>query len=158
MLPKSNVNLSQPQLNSTSTQFQINFNSNSFQSQPQINLSVNINLNSIWLWHKSNPILCWIINSQLSSYIYMLLVILVRWQVANYWKMIDFLYTNFIFKCLLVLFGENIFHSSNHFTFTICLSGAKINWQCGWSNIKDWTKLVLYPTWDRVWKSGWSNT
>ena len=59
LLPKLNVNLSQPQLNSTSTQFQINFNSNSFQSQPQINLSVNINLNSIWLWHKSNPILCW---------------------------------------------------------------------------------------------------
>ena len=147
-------------LDSISNKLQLKLISISASNQPQRQYQpqLNLNLNSIWLWHKSNPILCWIINSQLSSYIYMLLVILVRWQVANYWKMIDFLYTNFIFKCLLVLFGENIFHSSNHFTFKICWSGAKINWQCGWSNIKDWTKLVLYPTWDRVWKSGWSNT
>ena len=43
-LPLFNVNLSQPQLNSTSTQFQLNFNSTS--SQPYFNLSLNINLNS----------------------------------------------------------------------------------------------------------------
>ena len=45
-LPLFNVNLYQPQLNSTSTQFQLNFDSTSFQPQPQINLSLNINLNS----------------------------------------------------------------------------------------------------------------
>ena len=45
-LPLFNVNLSQPQLNSTSTQFQLNFDSTSLQPQPQINLSLNINLNS----------------------------------------------------------------------------------------------------------------
>ena len=63
-----NVNLSQPQLNSTSTQFQLNFNSTL--SKPHFNLglkstlapistttNLNLNLNSIWLWHKSNPIL-----------------------------------------------------------------------------------------------------
>ena len=45
-LPLFNVNLFQPQLNSTSTQDQLNFDSISFQPQVQINLSLNINLNS----------------------------------------------------------------------------------------------------------------
>ena len=44
LLPLFNVNLSQPQLNSTSTQFQLNFDSTS--CQPHFNLSLNINLNS----------------------------------------------------------------------------------------------------------------
>ena len=44
-LPVFNVNLSEPQLNSTSTQCQLNFDSTSLQPQPQINLSLNINLN-----------------------------------------------------------------------------------------------------------------
>ena len=44
---------------STSTKFQLNlnFNHNSLQFQAQINPSLNLNLNSIWLWHKSSPIL-----------------------------------------------------------------------------------------------------
>ena len=44
LLPLFNVNLSQPQLNSTS-----------YQPQPQY--QPQLKLNSIWLWHKSNPIL-----------------------------------------------------------------------------------------------------
>ena len=69
-LPLFNVNLSQLQLNSTSTHFQLNFHSISSQpyfnlrfkstsasNQPQPQLNLNHNLNSIWLWHKSNPIL-----------------------------------------------------------------------------------------------------
>ena len=56
-LPLFNVNISQPQLNSTSTPFQLNFHSNSSQPQPQYQpqLNLNLNLNSIWLRHKSNP-------------------------------------------------------------------------------------------------------
>ena len=46
LLSLFNVNLYQPQLNSTSTQFQRNFNSTSSHPQPQINLSININLKS----------------------------------------------------------------------------------------------------------------
>ena len=46
----------QPKLN-------LNLQSNPGSSQPQLNFSLNIslnhNLNSIWLWHKSNPILFW---------------------------------------------------------------------------------------------------
>ena len=70
----------QPQhnLNSTSTQPQLNLNlistSNQSQPQPQLNpnpnstltskqnqvrVNLNHNLNSIWLWHKSNPVLFW---------------------------------------------------------------------------------------------------
>ena len=56
-LPLFNVNLSQLQLNSTSTQFQLNFNSTSSQAHFNLSLNINLNLNSIWLWHKSNPIL-----------------------------------------------------------------------------------------------------
>ena len=71
-LPLFNVNLSQPQLNSTLTQFQLNFDSSqplfnlilksasaSNQPQPQYQPQFNLNLylNSIWMWHKSNPIL-----------------------------------------------------------------------------------------------------
>jgi len=46
-LPLFNVNLSQPQLNSTSTLFQLNFDSTSLEPQSEINLSLNINFNSI---------------------------------------------------------------------------------------------------------------
>ena len=35
----------------------LNLISTSLQPQPQFNLNLNLNLNSIWLWHKSNPIL-----------------------------------------------------------------------------------------------------
>ena len=49
----------------TSTQLHLNLTSTSASNQPQppinlnlnINLNFNHNLNSIWLWHKSNPIL-----------------------------------------------------------------------------------------------------
>ena len=47
LLPLYNVNLSQPQLNSTSTLFQLNFDSTSLEPQSEINLSLNINFNSI---------------------------------------------------------------------------------------------------------------
>ena len=64
----------QPQLNSssiqlnhnlTSTKFQLNLNLNlnlpliQPQAQIKLSLNLNLNLNSIWLWHKSNPILFW---------------------------------------------------------------------------------------------------
>ena len=56
-LPLFNVNLSQLQLNSISTKLPLNLISTSDSNQPQPQLNLNHNLNSIWLWHKSNPIL-----------------------------------------------------------------------------------------------------
>ena len=52
--PNLNLNLN---LDSTSSQPHFNHISSSLQTQPQINLNLNLNLSSIWLWHKSNPIL-----------------------------------------------------------------------------------------------------
>ena len=62
--PYFNVNLSQPQLNSISTKLRINLTSSSAsnQPQPQPQLNHNLNLNSIWLWHKSNTFLFYILN------------------------------------------------------------------------------------------------
>ena len=55
-LPLFNINLSQPQVNSTSTQFQLNFDSTSCQphfhsasNQPQPQYQSQLNLNLIWL-------------------------------------------------------------------------------------------------------------
>ena len=60
-LPLSNVNLSQLQFDSISTKLRLNLISTSGSNQPQPQyqpqLNLNHNLNSIWLWHKSNPIL-----------------------------------------------------------------------------------------------------
>ena len=44
-------------LNSFSTKLRLNLISTSGSNQPQPQLNRNHNLNSIWLWHKSNPIL-----------------------------------------------------------------------------------------------------
>ena len=103
-------------------------------------------------------------------------------QVPNYWKMIDFLYTNFIFKCSLVLFLENNVHTANNFNFNIWggyvklaenVAGPTSKIGPNWSNVPHGTgseklvgpipkigpnwSYVLHGTGSNLWHWTWSN-